>query len=309
MVRAEKPAAALQPFVRYYMQLQEWFPGQPVTQLVPARSTPGLEFTLGDPFEAWVGDQGHHETAHAVNIIGAQTYCRVHLAMHGRVDSFAVVFQPGGLSHLFSVPGDAFTNQHFDGRAVLGRSVDELRSRLGESESFTKRSRTMDTYLLRRLAPSSQTDVISAAQELLRRHGCLRISGMAEQTGLSVRQFERRFMSQIGVSPKLYARAVRFEAALKSKLRSPARRWTAIAHELGYHDQMHMVHDFHELAGLAPSDAAPGSIGSWQLRSTEHARGLGDEVLQRLVLARIAHPPCIACMDFRSLSLNRPSRY
>jgi AraC-like DNA-binding protein len=59
------------------------------------------------------------------------------------------------------------------------------------------------------------------------------------------------------VSPKVYARIARFEAALKNKMQSPGMRWTDIAHELGYHDQMHMVHDFQQLSGSSPSDVAP----------------------------------------------------
>jgi AraC-like DNA-binding protein len=30
-------------------------------------------------------------------------------------------------------------------------------------------------------------------------------------------------------------------------------RWTEIAHALGYHDQMHMVHDFNRLSGDSPT--------------------------------------------------------
>jgi AraC-like DNA-binding protein len=44
---------------------------------------------------------------------------------------------------------------------------------------------------------------------------------------------------------------------VKRKMTSPELRWTAIAHELGYHDHMHMVHDFRQLAGSTPSDIAP----------------------------------------------------
>jgi AraC-like DNA-binding protein len=30
-----------------------------------------------------------------------------------------------------------------------------------------------------------------------------------------------------------------------------------IAHDLGYHDQMHMVHDFRQLSGSTPSGVLP----------------------------------------------------
>ena len=49
------------------------------------------------------------------------------------------------------------------------------------------------------------------------------------------------------------ARIVRFEAALKTKAASPQLSWTTIAHQFGYHDQMHLVHDFKQLSGEAPT--------------------------------------------------------
>jgi AraC-like DNA-binding protein len=34
---------------------------------------------------------------------------------------------------------------------------------------------------------------------------------------------------------------------------APDTRWTDVAHALGYHDQMHMVHDFNRLSGDSPT--------------------------------------------------------
>jgi len=86
----------------------------------------------------------------------------------------------------------------------------------------------------------------------LLRAGQIPISHLSHATGLSARQFERRFTQQVGVRPKLYSRIARFEAALDNKLRSPGKSWLRVAHELGYHDQMHLIHDFRELSGEAP---------------------------------------------------------
>jgi transcriptional regulator GlxA family with amidase domain len=79
------------------------------------------------------------------------------------------------------------------------------------------------------------------------------VSDLADAAGFGVRQFERRFRHEIGITPKLYARIVRFEAALQRKATTPLMRWTDIAHDLGYHDQMHMVHDFNRLSGDSPT--------------------------------------------------------
>src|SRR5450755_2457560 len=83
--------------------------------------------------------------------------------------------------------------------------------------------------------------------------GCVRVSDLAHNAGFGIRQFERRFRYEIGIPPKLYARIVRFEAALRRKAAAPETRWTDIAHALGYHDQMHMVHDFNRLSGDSPT--------------------------------------------------------
>jgi AraC-like DNA-binding protein len=80
-----------------------------------------------------------------------------------------------------------------------------------------------------------------------------RISDLAHQTGLGIRQFERRLRREVGIAPKLYARIVRFEAALRRKSAAPGMQWTDIAHQPGYHDQMHMVHDFNQLSGESPT--------------------------------------------------------
>src|SRR5262249_5016324 len=57
-------------------------------------------------------------------------------------------------------------------------------------------------------------------------NGACRVAVMANVTRLSASQFERRFLAQVGVPPKLYARIVRFNAALDHKLRWPAQAWS-----------------------------------------------------------------------------------
>ena len=69
---------------------------------------------------------------------------------------------------------------------------------------------------------------------------------------MSVRQYERRFLDEIGITPKLFARITRYQMAMDAKVATPARSWIAIAHEFGYHDQMHMIKDFQKLSGNSP---------------------------------------------------------
>ena len=254
MIVSAPPAAPLRHLIRYYYQAEAHLVGPTVLQPVPARTPQVIEFTFGAPYEVHRLDRGTVENAHPIALIGAQTFRRVDLVMSGRIDAFTIVFQPGGLLKLFSIPGEALTNDHFDGEGPLGRRVADLKRRLGDVTSFADRVRAANDYLcLRRPAFDRLNSAARAAAQILSRDGCIRVSDLARECGIGIRQFERRFRYEIGIPPKLYARIARFEAALRYKAATPDTRWTDIAHVLGYHDQMHMVHDFNRLSGDSPT--------------------------------------------------------
>jgi AraC-like DNA-binding protein len=254
MMLSCRPAPALRRLIRYYYQVETHLAGQTAVQPVPARSPQALEFTFGAPYEVRRLDGGGTRSAYPIALIGAQTFRRVDLLMHGNVDAFTIVFQPGGVSALFSVPAEELTNADFEGEAVLGRSLGELLRRLADVSSFADRARVADAYLCAKLPRHDGISGISnAATGVFSSNGCVRVSDLAHRAGLGIRQFERRFRGEIGISPKLYARIVRFEAALHRKASAPLTQWTDIAYALGYHDQMHMVHDFNRLSGDTPT--------------------------------------------------------
>ena len=62
-----------------------------------------------------------------------------------------------------------------------------------------------------------------------------------------------RFRHQLGVSPKAYARLLRFEHA-RALLSQPERPRTLadVAMEAGFYDQSHLTRDFVALAGMTP---------------------------------------------------------
>jgi AraC-like DNA-binding protein len=79
-----------------------------------------------------------------------------------------------------------------------------------------------------------------------------RVDALAELAGLSPRQLQRRFAEHVGVSPKAVIRRYRlYEAAERARL-GDAVDWAALAAELGYSDQAHLVRDFSAAFGVPP---------------------------------------------------------
>jgi methylphosphotriester-DNA--protein-cysteine methyltransferase len=80
----------------------------------------------------------------------------------------------------------------------------------------------------------------------------VQLEEVAGHLSLGLRQFERNFSREIGLSPKLYSRVARFQAVLDTRIKRQNSRWANLANDFGYHDQTHMIKDFQKLSGLTP---------------------------------------------------------
>ena len=68
------------------------------------------------------------------------------------------------------------------------------------------------------------------------------------------RQLERRFIKQIGISPKQLGKVIRLQTALKMLLNQQSESFTKIAYESEYYDQAHFIKDFREFTGTNPKE-------------------------------------------------------
>ena len=255
MDRLCRPAPGLEKFVRFYVQRVMKIGGPQVVQPVTARAMPLMLFSLGDSYRALVNRQRLLKKSNLVTLVGPQTYRRVDLQLQGAYQDFAIFFQPDGVYRLFSIPMHELIDEDFEGHAVLGAFISQVHQRLGECESFEERVGLVNKLLMPRALVSPSYDGISAAaHRILHGGGRVAIAALAGRAGLSMRQFERKFIERVGMRPKLFARIARFEASLDGKARFAARSWTEVAHNFGYYDQMHMVHDFAEFTGETPTE-------------------------------------------------------
>jgi transcriptional regulator GlxA family with amidase domain len=69
---------------------------------------------------------------------------------------------------------------------------------------------------------------------------------------MSTRTFERHFVEQVGISPKMLSCIARFNHAFADKLKNPGKDWASVALEYGYYDQNHLIKDFNRFAGSTP---------------------------------------------------------
>lgn len=144
---------------------------------------------------------------------------------------------------------------HWDGRTPMFGIFDgELLSAISSCANFEEgaaiyAARFAGLGISREDLDEKVLDAISIIEES---RGEIRISALADELGLSVRQFERRFKKSSGLTPKQYVRARRFRAAAAALVEEGAVKWADRAAEMGFADQAHLTHEFSDLTGRSP---------------------------------------------------------
>lgn len=80
------------------------------------------------------------------------------------------------------------------------------------------------------------------------------VAELSIRSGLSYRQLQRWFSTEIGIAPRRYVKLLRFQRAF-ADVQSAAVRLADHTAANGYADQAHMTRDFREMAGNPPARA------------------------------------------------------
>jgi AraC-like DNA-binding protein len=110
----------------------------------------------------------------------------------------------------------------------------------------------LEDLVLARLADGATADpmVLRSIGDL--RHASVTVAELARRAGVTPRALHRRFVAQVGFGPKRLQRLFRFDA-LRRRLSAPgAKPDAALAVELGFFDQAHMIRECRAIAGSAP---------------------------------------------------------
>jgi AraC-like DNA-binding protein len=246
------PAAALRPLVRCYWSLTASGQAPPVTP-EPALpdGSPELIINAADPFCVF-GPDGERSVQPRAILVGQITRPFT-VGPTGRVDLFAVRFQPDGAS-LVCDDLASLTDRWIDVEALPVDGLTGLRAIFEEEHDAMARTRHVDrlltTLATTRRAPDRA--VRAAVRAIEASHGVIALEQLAATIGCSARQLQRRFAEQVGISPKLLARIRRFQRVFAA-WRDDPRSLSRVAAECGYFDQPHLIRDFRDFAGQAPA--------------------------------------------------------
>lgn len=130
-----------------------------------------------------------------------------------------------------------------------------LLSQFADCRNFEEAVAVYEAIILSLGFTAAETDAkIAVAVRIIEENrGEIKIAELAEKVNLSVRQFERRFRKNAGLSPKQYARARRIRATAIGLIEREEMNWANRAAEMGFTDQSHLAREFSTLTGRSPN--------------------------------------------------------
>jgi len=216
MIREFAPSADLAPYVDAY-----WYSdGGEATTVIPD----GCADIVLDGIEA--------------TVVGTMTR-PIHV--QSSAGTFGIRFRPGRAALALGASLTLVT----DARVPLR----DLTKRFGTIEPEIDSIEAALRSLFAEATPDRRVD--AAVGLIARTGGRSSIDSVASEAGVSRQHLARAFAYHVGLTPKMFARVIRFRRTLALARKYPL-GWADLASQLGYFDQSHLIAEFREFAGDTP---------------------------------------------------------
>lgn len=253
-----KPAPILQPFVSCYA-LRVFNTGEmELPRPMHAVQECYMTFFLKDKFCDLRHDSGKLQDRLSNTLCTLFTQPQGCTYWKGNYVVFSVQFKSNGLFAIFGIPQKILINAILPADNILGNDNSLLTEQFEASVDIFEMGKHMDAYLTRMLLRQKHTNYTTAiagiSNIISRNKGLVSLDRLAIYANMSFRNFERRFVDEVGMPPKLYARITRFYNALENKMLHPTKRWVDITNENGYFDQAHFIREVKEFSSKTPGE-------------------------------------------------------
>ncbi|WP_153067175.1 AraC family transcriptional regulator, partial [Steroidobacter cummioxidans] len=221
-----------------------------------------IVFNLGNGYDRWqMGHSGTRDLMRSSYLIGGRSKNRnsVFTRNRGPVHLAGVKLDPRLLRRLIRTSLSEFSDGILSLRDLNDTALLNLEDAVACAGSAASVQRLLDDFFLRALAnvPLRDPLIDRLVRDIRTRRGSLSIMNWSRDHGIDARRLERCFGDAVGITPKRYARVIRFKHSYQQLLAHP--RATSMYLD-GYYDQSHFNREFKHFLGVAPSVRLAGKM-------------------------------------------------
>lgn len=167
----------------------------------------------------------------------------------------AVNFTPTGLYQLTGIDLYHFTDKIVDAQIIFGDEIITLYEKLILSKNPIKAIGLIDYFLCRKAQNAKKQNkpcVLTSLSILSNKTEKLRITDLQKITNTSPKTLERAFKSEIGMTPKMFQRLLRFNQAKLYIQENRYTDWWEVVIRFGFYDHSHLISEFQTFSGFTP---------------------------------------------------------
>ncbi len=179
------------------------------------------------------------------------------VTIRGGMSVYGAIFWPGAASAFFNVDMNKLKPPHTPAENILPADSNLKLSKLIEQGAFEGNlTESFDDLFSSLASAASPLDevVMKAVFQITHSHGKASVQELMEGLPMSPRQFRRRFINQVGLSPKKLLRIQRLRRCMKESVFKKQSSWVELAANHGYADQAHLIREFRNVLGMTPSE-------------------------------------------------------
>ena len=255
----------MRPYVREYVGYVESM-STAIDRREPPMDVAPVIINFGAPVRIYEAGTSERWTSYT-NFCAGPFDTHVVVGSEGPFAGLQINFTIFGARLFLGRPLHELTNRVVDLETLFGAAGPRLMSELYDAPSWDARFAIVEREIASRIGAARQPsrEVTWAWRRLKNTYGQVNIGTVLDEIGCSQRHLIARFRNELGLTPKVFARVLRFGRALEAIRRNPSIRLADLAIDCGYFDQAHFSRDFREFAGVSPTDllksALPGQGG------------------------------------------------
>lgn len=188
----------------------------------------------------------------------AHTVCPrkiLHFDKEKKVSFISVRFKSGAFRHFSSIPFSELNDNYFSFRDLWKEKGDSILSEFENIPKIELKIQKIESFLIGMFNEyhdnkNDKWDFI--LDELYYNFDCNTIEQLSQKVNLSLRQFERGFKSQFGITAKEFQKITRFQNVVKKILLNREPDYLDTILDSGYFDQSHFIKEFKSLTKKTP---------------------------------------------------------
>jgi len=240
-----EPNELLKPYVHSYWIVQKKEFHQVKSYKVLSDASMGFAINFASPYSSTI-NKNTFTCSPKFTIDGITKYPS-YLQFDKELYIIGVRFKTAGAYVFYEEDMDSFLdkNTHFKNSETW--PLDTLYNALIQTSSIKERITLIEALLIKKLQDSKKKNApwtFTLIQKVIERKGDISLESLCTEFNISIRQLERTFKKEVGMSPKIYIRIIRMRYAKELLSKLKVESLTTTAHETGFFDQAHFTREF-----------------------------------------------------------------